>query len=160
MNLSSDIKPISYLKSKTAEVINEANENKRAIIITQNGEAKVVIQDINPSDRLALIGQTRVFTPCIKQKKQEADFQGSRTEMASCADPELWPGYYSVKLSAFYGQNGNRTQDLEGNGWFLYLPWWFIIVSVVVLAFVGYHIWKTINYIRSKQGKTKLKKRK
>ncbi len=46
MNLSSDIKPISYLKSKTAEVINEANENKRAIIITQNGEAKVVIQDI------------------------------------------------------------------------------------------------------------------
>ena len=121
---------------------------------------EVVIQDINPSDSLVLIGQTRVFTPCIKQKKQEADFQGSRTEMASCTDPELWPGYYSVKLSAFYGQNGNRTQDLEGNGWFLYLPWWFIIVSVVVLAFVGYHIWKTINYIRSKQGKTKLKKRK
>ena len=29
MNLSSDIKPISYLKSKTAEVINEANKNKR-----------------------------------------------------------------------------------------------------------------------------------
>ncbi len=28
MNLSSDIKPISYLKSKTAEVINEANEIK------------------------------------------------------------------------------------------------------------------------------------
>ena len=52
MNLSSDIKPISDLKSKTAEVINEANENKRAIIITQNGEAKVVIQDIKTYENM------------------------------------------------------------------------------------------------------------
>ncbi len=52
MNLSSDIKPISYLKSKTAEDINEANENKRAIIITQNGEAKVVIQDIKTYENM------------------------------------------------------------------------------------------------------------
>ena len=52
MNLSSDIKPISYLKSKTAEVINEANENKRVIIITQNGEAKVVIQDIKTYENM------------------------------------------------------------------------------------------------------------
>ena len=52
MNLSSDIKPISYLKSKTAEVINEASENKRAIIITQNGEAKVVIQDIKTYENM------------------------------------------------------------------------------------------------------------
>ena len=52
MNLSIDIKPITYLKSKTAEVINEANENKRAIIITQNGEAKVVIQDIKTYENM------------------------------------------------------------------------------------------------------------
>ena len=52
MNLSSDIKPISYLKSETAEVINEASENKRAIIITQNGEAKVVIQDIKTYENM------------------------------------------------------------------------------------------------------------
>ena len=52
MNLSIDIKPISYLKSKTAEVINEANENKRTIIITQNGEAKVVIQDIKTYENM------------------------------------------------------------------------------------------------------------
>ena len=44
MKLSIDIKPISYLKSKTAEVINEANENKRAIIITQNGDVGRVQQ--------------------------------------------------------------------------------------------------------------------
>ena len=52
MKLSIDIKPISYLKSKTAEVINEASEKKRAIIITQNGEAKVVIQDIKTYENM------------------------------------------------------------------------------------------------------------
>jgi len=52
MYLSQDIKPISYLKSKTADVINTVNENKRAIIITQNGEAKAVVQDIKSYENL------------------------------------------------------------------------------------------------------------
>ncbi|MDF1880918.1 type II toxin-antitoxin system Phd/YefM family antitoxin [Sulfurimonas sp. MAG313] len=46
MHLSEDIKPISYLKAKTADVINRVNENQRTIFITQNGEAKAVVQDI------------------------------------------------------------------------------------------------------------------
>ena len=52
MHLSQDIKPISYLKAKTAEVINSVNENQRTIIITQNGEAKAVIQDIKSYENL------------------------------------------------------------------------------------------------------------
>lgn len=52
MHLSEDIKPISYLKSKTADVINNVNENQRTIIITQNGEAKAVIQDIKSYENL------------------------------------------------------------------------------------------------------------
>lgn len=46
MRLSQDIKPISYLKAKTADVINSVNDNQRTIFITQNGEAKAVVQDI------------------------------------------------------------------------------------------------------------------
>lgn len=46
MRLSRNIKPISYLKSKTAEVINTVTEKRQSIIVTQNGEAKAVIQDI------------------------------------------------------------------------------------------------------------------
>ena len=46
MLLSQDIKPISYLKAKTASVINDVNENQRTIIITQNGEAKAVLLDV------------------------------------------------------------------------------------------------------------------
>ena len=52
MYLSQDIKPISYLKAKTANIINEVNENQRAIIITQNGEAKAVIQDIKSYENI------------------------------------------------------------------------------------------------------------
>jgi len=52
MQLSQTIKPISYLKSKTADVINSVNENRQSIIITQNGEAKAVIQDIKSYENL------------------------------------------------------------------------------------------------------------
>ena len=52
MLLSQDIKPISYLKAKTANVINDVNENQRPIIITQNGEAKAVVQDIKSYENL------------------------------------------------------------------------------------------------------------
>ena len=52
MYLSQDIKPISYLKAKTADVINSVNINQRTIIITQNGEAKAVVQDIKSYENL------------------------------------------------------------------------------------------------------------
>ena len=52
MQLSQTIKPISYLKSKTAEIINTVNENRQSIIITQNGEAKAIIQDIKSYENL------------------------------------------------------------------------------------------------------------
>ena len=46
MQWSRNIKPISYLKAKTADVINSVNELRQPVIVTQNGEAKAVIQDI------------------------------------------------------------------------------------------------------------------
>lgn len=45
MNITNDIKPITYLKSKAAEVLNQINETHRPIIITQNGEPRAVLQD-------------------------------------------------------------------------------------------------------------------
>jgi prevent-host-death family protein len=52
MQLSQDIKPISYLKSQTADVIKSVNDNRRAIYITQNGEIKAVVQDIKSYENL------------------------------------------------------------------------------------------------------------
>jgi len=52
MLLSQDIKPISYLKTKTADVIKTVNDTKRTIVITHNGEAKAVVQDIKSYENL------------------------------------------------------------------------------------------------------------
>jgi prevent-host-death family protein len=46
MNLESRIKPISYLKAHSADVIRELGEGAPPLIITQNGEAKAVLQDV------------------------------------------------------------------------------------------------------------------
>ncbi|ALC17388.1 prevent-host-death family protein [Desulfuromonas soudanensis] len=46
MKLSSQIKPISYLKAHAAEIVRNLGEQREPLIITQNGEAKVVIQNI------------------------------------------------------------------------------------------------------------------
>lgn len=46
MKMSSKIKPISYLKAHAAEIVRKLGEQREPLIITQNGEAKVVIQDI------------------------------------------------------------------------------------------------------------------
>lgn len=45
MNIINDIKPISYLKSRAADVLKQINETHRPVIITQNGEPKAVLQD-------------------------------------------------------------------------------------------------------------------
>ncbi len=47
MKLSLQIKPISYLKAHTADIVRQLNEQKQPLIITQNGEARLVVQDIN-----------------------------------------------------------------------------------------------------------------
>lgn len=45
MNITNDIKPITYLKSRAADVLNQINETHRPVIITQNGEPRAVLQD-------------------------------------------------------------------------------------------------------------------
>ena len=120
---------------------------------------ETIIQQINPNKNLALIGQTRIFEDCIKTNSQNVDFDGTRSQATRCADPGLLPGYYKVELAAFYGQNGNNTQDLSGTASFWYLPWWFVIGALAVLAFIGYHIWKFVRFIKRKQGRANLTKR-
>jgi prevent-host-death family protein len=46
MRFSSQVKPISYLKANAAEVLLLLAEQRQPMIITQNGEAKAVLQDV------------------------------------------------------------------------------------------------------------------
>ncbi|MDT8318302.1 MAG: type II toxin-antitoxin system Phd/YefM family antitoxin [bacterium] len=45
MNITNDIKPVTYLKSRAADLLKQINETHRPVIITQNGEPKAVLQD-------------------------------------------------------------------------------------------------------------------
>ena len=45
MNITTDIRPVTYLKSRAADLLRQINETHRPVIITQNGEPKAVMQD-------------------------------------------------------------------------------------------------------------------
>jgi len=45
MNISSDIKPVTYLKSRASDLLKQINETHRPVVITQNGEPRAVLQD-------------------------------------------------------------------------------------------------------------------
>ena len=46
MKLAEDIKPITYVKTHSGDLLKEVNTNKRPIVITQNGSARAVLLDI------------------------------------------------------------------------------------------------------------------
>ena len=51
MKLAEDIKPITYVKTHSAELIKEVNTNRRPIVITQKGAARAVLLDIDSYEK-------------------------------------------------------------------------------------------------------------
>jgi prevent-host-death family protein len=77
MKLSESVKSISYLKANAADLINNINKNQKTFIITQNGEAKVVVQDIKLYEKtqetlsmLKLLAMTNEINPNAKGIKE------------------------------------------------------------------------------------------
>ncbi|VAX20740.1 Prevent host death protein, Phd antitoxin [hydrothermal vent metagenome] len=52
MKLSDSVISISYLKANAANLIDDINKNQKTLVITQNGEAKVVVQDIKMFEKM------------------------------------------------------------------------------------------------------------
>jgi prevent-host-death family protein len=82
MNITSDIKSVTYLKSKAADLLNQINETLRPIIITQNGEPRAVLQDPKSYENmrnaigiLKLISQGETDVKNGKSKSQEDVFR-------------------------------------------------------------------------------------
>ena len=82
MNISTDIKPVTYLKSKTADLLKQINETHRPVIITQNGKPRAVLQDPKSYDNmrnaigiLKLISQGEEEIKNGKSKSQEEVFK-------------------------------------------------------------------------------------
>lgn len=51
MKLSEAVKPISHFKSHASEVVREIVATHRPVVITLNGEAKAIIQDIREYEK-------------------------------------------------------------------------------------------------------------
>ena len=45
MNITKDIKSVTYLKSRAADILEQINNTHRPVIITQNGEPRAILQD-------------------------------------------------------------------------------------------------------------------
>ena len=51
MNLSEDLKSISYIKTHASEVIRDITEGRGSVVITINGEAKAILMDIREYEK-------------------------------------------------------------------------------------------------------------
>lgn len=81
MKISEDVRSVTYLKAKAADLLKQINETHRPVIITQNGEPKAVLQDSqsyenmrNALGLLKLIAQSEEDIKKGKTKPQEEIF--------------------------------------------------------------------------------------
>jgi prevent-host-death family protein len=86
MNITNDIKPVTYLKSRAADLLKQINETHRPVIITQNGEPRAVLQDPesyenmrNAIGLLKLISQGESDVRNGRIKSQENVFKDTET---------------------------------------------------------------------------------
>lgn len=75
MSLATQIKPISYLKSNAADIVKEFLINPESIIITQNGEAKMVVMDIGAYERQQEAMALLKLLSLGRKELQEGHFQ-------------------------------------------------------------------------------------
>ena len=75
MNIIDDIRPVTYLKSRAADLLNQINETHRPVIITQNGEPRAVLQDPESYENMRnAIGILKLLS------QGETDVRNGRTE--------------------------------------------------------------------------------
>lgn len=77
MNLSEDIRSITYMKSNAADLLDQVNQTKRPVVITQNGEARAVLLSPVYFDELR---QTVGLLKLLAQSEQEIAMGKSRPQ--------------------------------------------------------------------------------
>jgi len=75
MKLSKAVKPISYIKSHASEVVRDLEGGGEAVVITLNGEAKAVIQDIREYEKTQETLALLKILSLGKKEEEEGRFQ-------------------------------------------------------------------------------------
>ena len=74
MRIEHDVKPVTYMKTKAAELLRSVDESRRPVVITQSGEPKGVLMDIASYQELR---QATLLLRLVAQG--EADVREDRT---------------------------------------------------------------------------------
>ena len=75
MRIEHDVKPVTYMKTRAAELLRSVDESRRPVVITQSGEPKGVLMDF------ASYQELRKATLLLRLLAQgEADVRGGRSE--------------------------------------------------------------------------------
>lgn len=150
-------KVMAYTLTNNGNVAEQPN----ASIVIKNFSGKEVytIANANLKNQLALRDQTRRFDACIvpETTKQNAP-TGVEIETVVCGDTNFAPGRYTAELSVLYGENGNETREVTAQASFWYLPWWFLGIMIVVIAFVAGAITLVVRRVKD-VGSRKTRKR-
>jgi len=82
MKLSESVKSISYLKANAAKLIDEINKNQKTFVITQNGEAKVVVQDIKMYEKIQdTMAMLKLLAMTNTHSKKAANIKSTFSEL-------------------------------------------------------------------------------
>ena len=82
MRLSTHIKPISYLKDNAAQIVRDLTESREPLLITQNGESKLVVMDVQTYEdniqtlamlKILALGQNQIKNGQYKTVEQAFD---------------------------------------------------------------------------------------
>jgi prevent-host-death family protein len=77
MQMKEDLRPVTYLKSKAADLLEQINTTHRPVVITQNGAARAVLQDPESYEQMRrAIGLLKLVA------QGESDVQAGRTMAA------------------------------------------------------------------------------
>jgi hypothetical protein len=120
-----------------------------SIIINKWGRHYETIASANPNSLLTLIGQTRLYVPCIKNQTQVVNNPATPTDPNACVASGLTPGHYSASLAVYYGQNGNPTQEIIATASFWYIPVWLLVIILIVFLLIIYFGYRTYLRIKS-----------
>ncbi len=77
MNITKDIKSVTYLKSRAADLLEQINNTHRPVIITQNGEPRAILQDPQSYENMRnAIGLLKL----ISQGEREIKIERTKTQ--------------------------------------------------------------------------------
>ena len=89
MKRSTHIKPISYLKSHTAQIVKELAQSREPMVITQNGEATLVVMDVKSFEEQENTLALLKILALGKREIEQGQFRDAEDVFATLEQSEL-----------------------------------------------------------------------